>query len=155
MGWFCLSVLLVALNLFLIAAEQCMPYSETSCSICTEDEQCYWCESTQQCRYWETGYLPRCKGENYYYRQCDVNGLSFWLIFSIALLLVLLAAGCCCVCCCCCYCRRRRRREYHLMESSRPGLQEQQVNFEARRNEIRLQYGLDSNEASLIGSTET
>ena len=143
-----LSVWLVALNLFLASAERC---NVSSCSICTEDDKCYWCESTQQCR--ETGDLHRCKAQNYYYIQCDIDGLSFLLIFSIALLLFLLAAGCCCVCCCC-YCRRRRRREYHLLESSRPSLQEQQANFQARRNEIRLQYGLDSNEANQTGSTE-
>jgi len=110
---------LVTLNLFLVAAEDCSPYTNTDCSLCTENDECYWCESSNECKYWGYGDLPhiKCKGQNYYFRQCNVNGLGFILIFSLALLLILFAIVCCCVCCCYCYIRRKRRREYTLLES--------------------------------------
>ena len=129
---------LVTLNLFLVAAEDCSPYTNTDCSLCTENDECYWCESSNECKYWGYGDLPhiKCKGQNYYFRQCNVNGLGFILIFSLALLLILFAiVCCCCVCACCCYCciRRRRRREYTLLESPRDS-QEQEIRPQIRVN---------------------
>ena len=140
---------LVALNLFLVAAKDCTLYNGTDCSNCTEKEDCYWCESSKECADWKWGDIPNCKGQNYYFRQCDVNGLSFILIFSLALLLILVTIVCCCVCCCYCYIRRKRRREYTLLESRRASFQERQRQFQARRDEIRHKYGLDNSDATV------
>ena len=146
----CLWLWLVVLNLFLVAAEDCSPYNNKNCSICTENEQCYWCAASQKCSYWEWGYYPKCKGQDYYYGQCNVNGLSFILLFVVALLLILFVVVCCCVCCCYCYIRRRRtRRGYSLLESPRPSVQERQMQFQGNRSETRLQNGLDSSDATV------
>ena len=140
---------LLVLNLFLVAAEDCTLYSDTDCSNCTKKDDCYWCESSKECTDWKWGDIPECKDQNYYFRQCNVNGFSFILIFSLALLLILFTLVCCCVCCCCYCIRRRRRREYSLLESRRASFQERQRQFQARRDEIRHKYGLDSSDATV------
>jgi len=145
-----LLVSLVVLNLFLATAdEDCALYSNTHCVNCTKKQDCYWCASSKECSDWKWGDFPQCKGQNYYFRQCDVNGLSFLLILSLALLLILITVVCCCVCCCYCYVKRRRQREYSLIENRRASFQERQRLFQARRDEIRHKYGLDGSDATV------
>ena len=134
-------------------SQGCHEYSNTNCSRCVEKGReghgdgghCYWCPSSGECAKWDWADFPSCEGSKYYYRQCDVNGVGFIIIFSVGVFLILVAIVLCCVCCCCCVMRRRRRRDrYERIRHVTEDPRDRQRYCQARRNEIRQQYGLDT-----------
>lgn len=127
------------------AARPCFNFNGTNCASCTEKgDNCYWCPDTDECLEWNWGNYPSCKGNGYFYGQCDLNGVDFIIIFSVALFLLLVIIVICCVCCCCCYVKCRRRSEYvELTHYERNDMRHRRVQArqDARRNEIPRNYG--------------
>ena len=151
-----LPVIILAGCYYEVAAtsQKCNVYSNTNCSSCVQKSRdgghCYWCPSSGnkttsgKCAKWDWADLPSCEGSKYYYRQCDVNGVAFIIIFSVGVFLILVAIVLCCVCCCCCVMRRRRRDRYERIRHVTEDPRDRQRYCQARRNEIRQQYGLDT-----------
>lgn len=132
-------------------ADECSNLSDTSCTKCVSNgNNCYWCPDSSQCLKWNWRKYPECKGNGYFYGQCNLNGVGIIILFSFGLFLLLVAIVIACTCCWCCYMRHRRRREYvPLVYTERNSMQERQRQFQARRDEIRHKYGLDTNDSTV------
>ena len=156
MGAFVVTTTLIAVWLISVynlnAEAYCSNYSGTNCSTCiNKGDDCYWCPATVECLEWNWGSL-KCKGNGYFYGQCDMNGVGFIIVFSFAIFLLLFILICCCICCCCCYLKRRKRREYVqlttplIIRNERNGRSDMRHRqFHARPDEIRRKYGLEAN----------
>ena len=94
-----------------------------SCKNCTDGmDDCFWCEPSKECRKWKGGNNhvsanTNCKGYNFYYKQCKLNGAGIIAILSVSLVLLVASCLCCCVCCCCCWISRRRKRSYERLQT--------------------------------------
>ena len=132
------------------AARPCYELNATNCSSCIEKgDHCYWCPATRECVEWSWADYPDCKDNRYFYGQCNLNGVGIIILFSVGVFLLLAAIVSCCVCCCCCYMRYRRRRHYRPVTITTDDMHERQRLFQARRDEIRHKYGLDTNDSSV------
>lgn len=146
-------IAVLVISVYEVKAEKCTDLNGTNCTSCTErGDKCYWCPDTDECLKWKWGKYPKCKGNRsrYFYGQCDLNGVGFVIVFSVALFLLLVIIVSCCVCCCCYCMKRRKRRGYHVVpaeSSERTAMRHRQ--FQARRNEIRHKYGLDTNDSTV------
>ena len=126
------------------AAQSCNELNNTNCTSCIEEgDRCYWCPATGECSEWDWPDYPSCKGNRYFYGQCNLNGVGIIIVFSVGVFLLLVAIASCCICCCCCYTRHRRRRV------TTDDMHERQRLFQARRDEIRHKYGLDTNDSTV------
>ena len=131
------------------AVQPCGELNGTNCSSCIEkgnDEgnDCYWCPATGQCLEWNWAKYPGCSGDRYFYGQCNLNGVGIIILFSVGIFLLVVVIVSCCICCCCCYIRRRRRMRMYIVTTD-----ERQRLFQARRDEIRHKYGLDTNDSTV------
>ena len=120
-----------------------------SCKNCTTSNDCYWCASSDQCLKWSSnGRDIHCKGYNYYYRQCKLNGVALIAVFVVVVVVIIGLCICCCVCCCCCCISRRRKRNYEILQETHQnrnqaiysGSNERKAERAARREEIRRKY---------------
>ena len=139
-----------------VAAQACIDLDHTNCTTCIKKgDDCYWCPATAQCLKWDWARYPDCKGSEYFYGQCGLSGVGIIVLFSIGVFLLIVAIVACCVCCCCCSSccciiwRRRRRGSYEPIRRVREDPQDQQRLFQARREEIRHKYGLDTNDSTV------
>jgi len=128
-----------------------------SCKNCTDGrDDCFWCEPSKECRKWTHGNnhvaKTNCKGYNFYYQQCKLNGAGIIAILSVMLVLLVASCLCCCVCCCCCWMSRRRKRSYERLQDNyadkRADIYERNADKKAerraKRDEIRRKYELNS-----------
>ena len=131
----------------------CSNFTNTKCAECVKIDDCYWCMHSQECSKWKWGDYPNCKGNEYFIGQCELNGVGIIIVFSFGVFLILVVVTACCICCCCLYIRRRRRREYVVLNTyernGRRDMQERQRQFQARRDEIRHKYGLDTDDSTV------
>lgn len=151
-------VVILAISLFHVtsAGENCSTHTE-SCSSCINNgDNCYWCPDTSECLEWNWNTYPHCTGSKYFYGQCNFNGVSIIVVFSVVLFLLLVTMVVCCVCCCrCCKKGCRKKEPYVLLvpsDQNRPRRNnggERQRLFQARRVEIRQNYGVITNDPSL------
>ena len=135
-----------------VAAQACIDLNHTNCTTCIEKgDDCYWCPATAQCLKWDWARYPDCKRSEYFYGQCGLSGVGIAIIFWIGVFLLIVAIVACCVCCCCCciWRRRRRRGRYEPITRVTNDQQDQQRLFQARRDEIRHKYGLDTNDSTV------
>ena len=131
-----------------------------SCKNCTDGmDDCFWCEASKECKKWKWGNNhvsanTNCKGYNFYYKQCKLNGAGIIAILSVGLVLLLASCCCCCVCCCCCWMSRRRKRNYERLHDNyadkRADIYERNADKKAerraRRDDIRRKYALNSDD---------
>lgn len=151
---FVVTLIIVALSCSLYevkAAQQCNELDGMDCASCIDKgDDCYWCRATRKCLSWNWADYPDCKGNTYFYGQCNLNGVGIIIVFSVGVFLLLAAIVSCCVCCCCCYRRHRRRRYYRPVTiTTADDMHERQRLFQARRDEIRHKYGLDTNDSTV------
>ena len=127
--------------------ETCSPRS--SCKNCTDGKSdCYWCESSKECLKWHKSSDIHCKGSNYYYSQCRINGAGILAIIVVAVVLAIGLCICCCVCCCCYCMSRRRKRNYELLQETHQNKNQniysassaRRADHAAKREEIRRKY---------------
>ena len=130
--------------------ETCSPRS--SCKNCTDGKSdCYWCESSKECLKWPSRHKSsdiHCKGYNYYYSQCRINGAGILAIIVVAVVLAIGLCICCCVCCCCYCMSRRRKRNYELLQETHQNKNQniysassaRRADHAAKREEIRRKY---------------
>ena len=146
---FMLVVVLAGSSYEVKAAQSCNELKDTNCSSCiNKGDHCYWCPTSGECSEWDWPDYPSCKGNGYFYGQCNLSGVGIIVIFSIGVFL-LVAIASCCICCCCCYMRHRRRRVVRPVRIITDDMRERQRLFQ-RRNEIRHRYdGLDTNDSTV------
>ena len=100
--------------------ETCL--QRNSCKNCTDGKRdCYWCEASKECLKWPSHHKSsdiHCKGYNYYYSQCKINGAGILAIIVVVVVFVIGLCICCCVCCCCYCMSRRRKRNYELLQET-------------------------------------
>ena len=120
-----------------------------SCKNCTTGKDCYWCEASNQCLKWSSnGRDIHCKGYNYFYRQCKLNGVALIAISVVVVVVIIGLCICCCVCCCCYCISQRRKRNYEILQETHQnrnqaiysGSSERKAERAARREEIRRKY---------------
>ena len=127
-----------------------------SCRNCTDGaDDCFWCEASKECKKWTHGnnHLSKvdCKGYNFYYQQCKLNGAGIIAITAVVLVLLVASCVCCCVCCCCCWLSRRRKRNYELLQDNYADKKaeiyernaDRKAERKARRDDIRRKYALN------------
>ena len=156
MGTFTVTIvtLVLVISVYKVKAG-CDDFKNTNCSSCVKKGgDCYWCPDTGKCGQWDTTKTPDCKGSEYFYKQCNLNGAAFIVLLSFGLLLLLGVIVSCCIFCCCCYMKRRRRRQYVSLvnieqnrTNERTDIRNRQL--QARRDEIRHKYGLDTNDSTV------
>ena len=133
------------------AAQSCHELNGTDCSSCIHKaDHCYWCPNATSgdCLKWDWADYPSCKGNRYFYGQCNLNGVGIIIIFSVGVFLLLVAIASCCICCGCCYMRHRRRRVVRPVTIITDDMHERQRLFQAR-DEIRHKYGVDTNDSTV------
>ena len=130
-----------------------------SCKNCTDgNKDCYWCESSKECLDWKWSkgnIVPsdtKCKGYNFYFNQCRINGAGIIAIICISLVVVIGLFLCCCVCCCCYCMSQRRKKNYERLQERHEdrkrtissGNSERRAERAAKRNEILSKYQINS-----------
>ena len=157
MDTFAIAIVTVVLlvSVYEVKGESCGEFLNTNCSWCVDKgNDCYWCPDTGLCAEWDISKTPNCKRSKYFYKQCNLNGAGFIVVFSIALFLLVVAIVSCCICGCCCYFRRRRRTRYVTLTNIEQSRRNERTDmrhrqFQARRDEIRHKYGLDTNDSTV------
>lgn len=163
MGCFFATLILLIVSLYEVrstSSTRCSDLSNTKCSQCVKVDHCYWCPPdgssySGRCSHWDWGDYPNCKGNRYYYGQCNLNGVSIIIFMSLGVFLLLVVLVCCFVCCCYYFVkyqrRRRGRRNYTIITETQGSdvpvndMYERQRLFQAeRKDEVRHKYGLDT-----------
>ena len=151
MGTFVVTIvtLLLVVSVYRVKAGSCDDFKHTNCSSCVKKGgDCYWCPDTGECGQWDLNKTPDCKRSKYFYKQCNLNGAAFIVLFSsAAFILLLVVILSCCIFCCCCLRRRRRRQYVSLAIIERTDMRNRPLR--ARRDEIRHKYGLDTNDSTV------
>ena len=121
--------------------------SNATCESCTKGKKdCYWCEASKECLEWH--HEAHCKGHNYYYGQCQINGAGIIAITVVVIVVIVGLCACCCVCCCCYCMSRMRKRNYEILQENHERTNrsihsthnERKAERAARREEIARKY---------------
>jgi len=143
-GQVLLVLVIVMVQTYTTEASSCNTKSNTTCSTCVRDFDCYWCVESKFC-----GDRPtikpsskECDGKWFSYSQCTVNGNLLLIIVPIVLVVVLFLTVCCIYCCCCRQCCRERRQRKWAKEDTRKEARknDRSAKHEARAEEMKIKH---------------
>ncbi|XP_012560823.1 pituitary tumor-transforming gene 1 protein-interacting protein isoform X1 [Hydra vulgaris] len=138
---------------FTSAGSLCSQKSNTSCSDCVSDINCFWCTETKICGQ-RDGLKPtsmQCDGSWNSFNVCKINGTAIIIIFFASAGVFLLIVIGVVYCCCCRNCCRSRNLKQWAKEDARKQREkeerqarhsERESEMKAKHDQIRLKYGL-------------